>query len=619
MPISTETPSAEHSHKPAAQPSLKQRIWQVRNVDSFASRHFHADDERLFWQEQQAETTEALKTALPLAASCLLALIALDAINSGWPIAKIAGQLSILLTALFLLASRYWLPRFQEPADVVAKRCAMLFALDLNGILLTNGSPVFYPHAWIGLLPIYFFCYGQIFMSALETLAFGLLAMSALAFNAYLAGVNATTLMPSIAILLIVNALGFCSRCQSEAHARRLFRERQSAESKSEDKTLLLRQLSHNLRQPLQALSCYSMILDTAAIGQSVESLQQTVGKLNAAIDSLNNTFNHLLDIANLETGKQTPQLAAVNINTLLDALESQFAPLAAKRGLKLKIRRRIQSPYAVYSDPCILNQIIANLIDNAIKYTESGWIVVCAVKIGGNRLKLHVRDSGIGIAEELHSEIFKEFFRGHRRETDLPSQGLGIGLAYASKAAKHLPHHSLQVFSRPQRGSDFQLYLPLAEAISGKTCIATRLNLCGSFIFIVDTDRRLLNAMCEQLDAWGCLVQTATSATEMLAAFAENLRNPDLVITDFYLNNGETAHDIVAAAEAYCGPMPTLILSAHAISNTDKAKLPEDVQLLRKPTSPDVLMKVMAKIMKESDEPDVVNTGMKASLLLID
>jgi CheY-like chemotaxis protein len=323
------------------------------------------------------------------------------------------------------------------------------------------------------------------------------------------------------------------------------------------------------------------------------------IGKLGSAIDELNNTFNHILDIANLETGQQIPTLAAVDINILLMKLENQFAPQASKHGLKLKVRLRSRPPYTVYSDACILNQIIGNLIDNAIKYTASGWILITAVKVDGNRLKLHVRDSGIGIPDELRGEIFKEFFRGHRRQADSQAHGLGIGLAYVLKATERLPNHSLQVSSRLHQGSDFQLCLPVVDIAPQRICVPPQQpSFAGSFVFIVDADHQVLHAMDEQLTAWGCLVQTAASKAETHAALAENIRPPDLLITDFYLDDNETAHDIIAAIQADSGPVQTLILSGHAIPDEDKAKWPEHTLLLRKPTSAAVLIETMAKAM---------------------
>ncbi|MDP3330956.1 MAG: response regulator, partial [Methylococcaceae bacterium] len=116
--------------------------------------------------------------------------------------------------------------------------------------------------------------------------------------------------------------------------------------------------------------------------------------------------------------------------------------------------------------------------------------------------------------------------------------------------------------------------------------------------VFIVDDDHKVLNALAEQLSAWGCLVQKANSKAETLAVLGEIIRPPDLLITDFFLENNETAHDIIAAIEADCGPVPTIILSAQAISSEEKAKWPKSTLLLRKPANPKVLMEMMAKAM---------------------
>jgi len=604
MHLPTETLFAKASHRLASSLQSRSRrsssVRPKRNLKRrFSIPHFDADNERLFWQERQTETLSTLKTALLLGALCFLAFTALDIFNGGLSISEIIGRLLIALTLTILLASLHRHPQPESKINCVAKLSAVLSVVDLSCILLIEGNPVFYAEIWIGLLPVYFFTYGQMFMTIAETLKFGLLAMIALPLSGHLIGVETVALMPSIIILLIVNAFGFCTRCQLETHARNLFRERRKAERRSEDKTLFLRQLSHNLCQPLQALSCYSSALDSALADKPDDSLQQMAGKLGSAIDELNGAFNHILDIANLETGKQSPRLTAVDINILLASLENQFAPQAAKRGLKLIVRLRSSPPYTVYSDACILSQIIGNLIDNAIKYTANGWILIAAVKVDSNRLKLHVCDTGIGIADELRGEIFKEFFRGHRRQADSQAHGLGIGLAYVLKATERLPDHSLQVYSRLHQGSDFQLCLPVIDTATQRISAPSQQpGFAGSFVFIVDTDHQVLNAMAEQLIAWDCLVQTAVSEVETHAALAENIRPPDLLITDFHLDGNETAHDIIAAVRADCGPVPTLILSAHAIPDEDKVKWPENTLLLRRPASGTVLMEMMAKAM---------------------
>jgi len=305
MRIPTEIPFANASHSlvSALQPRPGVRPKKAANR-RFSVPHFDADSERLFQQERQTETLSTLKTTLLLGAICFLAFIALDVFKGGLSKSQIVGHLLIALSLTILSAILHRHPQPESQINSIAKLSAVLAVVDLSCILFIKDNPVLYAEIWIGLLPVYFFTYGQMFMTIAETLKFGLLAMIALPLSGYLTGVETVALMPSIIILLIINAFGFCTRCQLEAHARNLFSERRKAECKSEDKTVFLRQLSHNLRQPLQALSCYSSVLDTAFTDQPDAPLQQVLGKLGSAIDELNNSFNHILDIANLETGQ---------------------------------------------------------------------------------------------------------------------------------------------------------------------------------------------------------------------------------------------------------------------------------------------------------------------------
>lgn len=304
--------------------------------------------------------------------------------------------------------------------------------------------------------------------------------------------------------------------------------------------------------------------------------------------------------------------LKPIDINLLLASLENQFAPQAAKQGLKLKIRRRTHPPYSVYSDACMLKQIVGNLIDNAIKYTASGWILITTVKIDEHSFKLHIYDTGIGIAEQQQQNIYTEFYRGQRRRNDRQAQGMGVGLAYVLKAVEHLPGHSLDFYSKANRGSNFRLRLPVAiEQPCGKSLSAIGDSVSGSFVFIVDDDPEVLDALSEQLTGWGCLVQQARSKTETLGALADILRPPDLLISEFYLGGNETAHDIIAAIQTDCGPVPTLILSAHGIPDQDKTKWPESTVLLRKPASATVLLEMMTTAMGSAFTPSPIGRGL--------
>lgn len=564
--------------------------------------HFDTETERQFWRERNSAMLKPLQTALLLGAAGFFAFVLLDAATLGLsPLAWI-GRLLVVCGLLGLFA--HLRRQAAKPATVrvgqVAGIAAAMATLNLAGTLLGENDPAGYATAWPGLLPIYFFTYGQMAMPLRASLVFGWAAMAALLAAGHLVGVEPAALLPSLLILGIVNLFGLCTRCQLETYSRNSFRQRRMAECAAEDKASFLRQTSHNLRQPLQALSCYSAVLDAALAQQRSDEARRTAAKLGAAIDELNESFNRILDIANLETGRQIPAIAEVEINPLLAALRDQFAPQAAQRGLALKVLPRTQPPFTVHSDATILRQILGNLLDNAIKYTASGWIMVATTRAGATRLKIHVRDSGIGIAADEQEDILKEFYRGRRGRNAAQVHGLGIGLAYVAKATERLPEHRLACHSQPNRGTDFSLTLPYttASAPSARALTAAHSNVAGNYVFVVDGDAEVRQALAEQLLCWGCLVEKAGSLAEVRLALAESLRPPDLLISDFYLEQNETAHDVLAAIQADCGPVPAVILSARTLPPADLARWPETTQFLRKPTGATALLEAMNKAM---------------------
>ncbi|TAN51926.1 MAG: hybrid sensor histidine kinase/response regulator [Methylococcaceae bacterium] len=560
-------------------------------------------ESRLGWERNTA-ALQPLKMALLAGAFTFLAFIPLDAMTRALTLPALLGR---VFTVLALLGLFWRLQRQTQESAItevgkVASLAITIAALGLAGMLLSDGQPVFYAETWPGLLPIYFFSYGQLIVPLYVSLAFGWLAMAALLATGHAVGVETMALLPSFLILFIVNLFGLATRCRLEAWSRHSFRQRCLAENSAEDKALFLRQTSHNLRQPLQALSCYSAVLDHALAHNRVEESQRAALKIGLAIDELNEAFNRILDIANLESGKQIPAIGAVEINPLLAALEDQFAPKAQQRGLRLKILPRTKPPFTVCTDPSLLRQILSNLLDNAVKYTSDGWVLVAAVKTAPDRLKLHVRDSGIGIAPAEQQDIFQEFYRGRRQHGDTHPHGLGIGLAYVAKALQRLPEHRLALHSQTNRGSDFALELPSRTETS--TCASTAPpawpTVDGSYVLLVDDDTTVLDALAEQLECWGCLVEKARSLAEVRHVLAESQRPPDLLISDFYLTAGETAHDVLAAVQADCGPLPTIILSARTIRSGNPAGWPADTRFLHKPAGAAALRAAITAVMNK-------------------
>ncbi|MBS3964083.1 MAG: response regulator [Methylomonas sp.] len=566
------------------------RVWHLWPAPLKPPAFQFADDqqEALFREHWRSETRDALYFGLQMAIVGFLTYVLVD----GWLNHRSPPQWlprSLILPVLLILAFRV---RFKSCSDAALKlfirASCLAAALELTLLSWLDTQPSSLHETWIGLLPLYFFSYGQIWLPVLETTLFGLLSSIAVLSGIQATGGGYAILTTPLLTLLLVNGFGLCLRVHRESHSRQLFLEHLNTERNARDKTRFLQHLSHNLRQPLQAMSCYSAVLDTALAGHSDANLTYLANKLGLAIDELNQTFNHILDIANLETGKQLPHIAAIDINHMLSLLENRFSALANARRLTLRVLLRSQPPYALASDASMLNQIISNLLDNAIKYTRSGWIVVAAVKISPTQLTLCVRDSGIGIADAQQAHIFEPFVRGHRRLDDTCQPGMGLGLAYVAAALEHLPGHSLRFSSTPERGTHFRLYLPIAPScfVGGADFMDFSDVLRGLLVFIVDDDPNVLDALSQQLRSAGCLVQAAGCVADVKPALDDLLRAPDILISDFFLGNDETAHDVIAIIEAECGTTPVLILSAHAIPAADKARWPKQTHLLRKPAS---------------------------------
>jgi len=572
----------------------------------FAIAKFDSASEQEFWQERHQVLLSPLKWALVLGACAFQIYILLDLYAGDAGTADALLRMPIVAALIGLFCYLQSNACAASRINAVAKWSAGLSAADLLTLFVIDGNAASYHATWPGLLPLYFFSYGQMFMSLRATIGFGWTSALAMPTAGYYLGVDSSELIPSTLNLVVVNLFGVCTRCQLEAYARKSFREKRNAQQNADDKARFLEQIGHNLRQPLQALNCYSAVVETACAEPAQIHLLPLTKRMGLTIDELSRTINHIFQIANVENGKEIPQLVSVDINVLLACLESQFAPPAAARGLQLKVGLRGKPPYNVYTDPCILAQIVGNLIDNAIKYTSAGWISLAAVNIGGGRLKLHIYDSGSGIPVEIRDEIFKYSIRGKRcRENDAKTPGLGIGLYYASTMIQHLPEHSLALYSRPGIGSDFQVYIPVAcqpEAKVNESPLAG--DFRGRYVLIVDDDAKALDGLACQLQSWGCEVQTASSLTDTRRTLADNVTiTPSLLITDFYLKPPETAHDIIAAVHADCGPVPVLILSAGGISEQDKARWPVNTGLLRKPAGPKALMEAMLRTM--GDERD--------------
>src|SRR5512146_1526027 len=243
-------------------------------------------------------------------------------------------------------------------------------------------------------------------------------------------------------------------RFKNEQLAKDLAQQRDLVEQASAAKTRFLASASHDLRQPLSALMLFLELLqaDRQLSPRSRDMLERAA----QASGSLSGLLDALLDISKLDAQITQPKRLAFAIQLLFKELESEFAQLAQRKGIRLTF---VPSSALVDSDPILLGQILRNLITNALRYTPSGRILVgCRHRAG--KVSIEVHDTGSGIPADQHQLIFTEFCQVGNKERDR-QKGLGLGLAIVKRTAQLLGHEiSLQ--STVGKGSCFAVNVPL-------------------------------------------------------------------------------------------------------------------------------------------------------------
>ena len=244
-----------------------------------------------------------------------------------------------------------------------------------------------------------------------------------------------------------------------QAATAELSLEKEQAEHSSHAKSRFLAAASHDLRQPLHALTLFAADLQRQVQAGNSSELPRLSRQISASTDMLHELFESLLDISRLDVAGIRTEIRPFALNPMLERLSSSFRSVAGDRQQALVFR-----PTGVWveSDPELLERIVSNLIANALRYTAPGGrILVCVRRRGGNAL-IEVRDNGCGIASEHHDAIFGEFYQVGNRARQ-PQQGLGLGLSIVARLARALGIEA-SLRSAVGRGSTFSLLVKRAR-----------------------------------------------------------------------------------------------------------------------------------------------------------
>ena len=353
-------------------------------------------------------------------------------------------------------------------------------------------------------------------------------------------------------------------------------------------KSRYLAAASHDLRQPMHALRLFVEQLRTC---RSEKERRVLTSRTQEAVGALSELLDRMLDFSRLEAGTVQAASRDFAILDMMMGIEAQFLPIARAKGLRLRVR---PSEAWIRSDPLLVQRILLNLVANAIRYTDSGGVLV-ACRASGAGVRIEVWDTGRGIPDERREDVFREFVRLEGSEEGTGG-GLGLGLAIVSRLA-NLLGTQIQMRSRVASGSVFAFDLPLGTP---QRVLAQRnaypADLRGVLVIVIDDDSRARLAMCGLLEGWGCTTLPAESAAAAMARLPALGLSPGLLLCDYRLAGGENGLEAIASFRAAVGEaIPAILITAESASLEE---LDGAVPVLRKPVSPVKLRALIAQLL---------------------
>ena len=383
-------------------------------------------------------------------------------------------------------------------------------------------------------------------------------------------------------------------RKQAEVH---LLEAKREAEEANLSKTKFLAAVSHDLLQPLNAARLFTGSL---AERHDVASSLKLVRNISNSLDDVENLLGTLVDISKLDAGVIKADVSAFSAQHLLDNLAVEYQQVAKSVGLTLDF---VHSSVLIKTDIHLLARILRNFLSNAIRYTESGRVLL-GCRRHADFVSIEVWDTGIGIAADKQEEIFQEFKRGDGQRLK-QDRGLGLGLAIVDKITRILGH-PVRVSSQLGQGSMFSVEVPLAQAHELQIQPVVEVpsyhldHLNGVRVWVLDNDMSICLAMRTLLEGWGCLVTTGLSEDDLAEQVGCFQMPVDLLIVDYHLDNDINGVDVVVNInQQRATPIPTLMITANYSNELKQQMRALGHTLMHKPVKPMHLKTAMNHLLK--------------------
>ncbi len=385
------------------------------------------------------------------------------------------------------------------------------------------------------------------------------------------------------------------AQLENAALVERLHRQMELTAQASRDKSRFLASASHDLRQPLHALSFFGATLERR-MADSVDA--PIIHNMMRSIEALDKSFGAILDISKLDAGAVEPHLQSFPIREVFRRLQMSFSGQAEEAGLQLRFHAGSK---VVTSDPQLLERILGNLVQNALRYSRPGGGVLVAARHRASGVSIEVWDSGIGIPESELPKIFAEFYQVANPSRDR-GKGLGMGLAIVKRLTELLGHE-LTVRSKPGTGSVFRVWversLPqeVAEFAIGAETLPGALEE-SRVALLIDDEEAIRTSVAELLTEWRYEVIAVSTTAEAVDAARQRQGVIDVIISDLRLRHGEDGLRAVEQVRAACAfDVPTVIVTGDTAADQVLRVHESGHIVLYKPVQPRELLNVLKRL----------------------
>jgi PAS domain S-box-containing protein len=368
------------------------------------------------------------------------------------------------------------------------------------------------------------------------------------------------------------------------------------AERADRTKSIFLAAASHDLRQPLQTLTLLHGALEEKHHGGEE---QEIIAGIGHSINTMSNMLSILLDINGLETGNLRPSKRDFAVNEIFKSVAEDFLPPLEEKGLEWRV---VPSNLVIRSDRRMLEEMIRNLLSNAVRYTDRGKILLGCRRASG-KIRIEVWDTGIGIPGDHLPRIFEEYYG------DAGRGGLGLGLAIVRRLGEILDHR-VDVRSTPGKGTGFSIEVPLGQGFVGVSEAIPASNfdsdLFHGTVLVVEDDTSVRSAVKRMLTARGISVIEAATVSDATSLIKHKNLSPDLALCDYNLPGPMNGVDSIKSLRAALGwNLPAILMTGDTRSKTIEAIGSHGMSVLIKPFLSDELIHLINRLFRDSESSD--------------